>query len=317
MSDLFKNLYVVLVFALFLPLFVFASSNDVTFNNGSQIDLTIPSGGTMTLFPTNADTVHSVSVGASTIGLTLSQNSTFTATTSTTRWLQATPATHVTSTDCTSTQSSIAISKTTSGDASLTISIGDSCGQVVTGGGGSEVVTAAPTPAPAPAVEEEVVEEAVPPAVVEEAPAAPAPTPVVIQVAFPKILEIKTTLEREMENDNVRALQEALASDSELYPEGLVTGYFGPLTERAVQRFQAKYGIVSSGTSDTTGYGLVGPKTRVKLQEVFGGATRAPDVTDEAKIAELKAKIIELQALLMQLLQQFADALQAQVNALQ
>ncbi len=51
---------------------------------------------------------------------------------------------------------------------------------------------------------------------------------------------------------------------------GHETNYFGSLTERAVQKFQAKYDVVSSGTPNSTGYGVVGPKTRAKLQEVFG-----------------------------------------------
>lgn len=66
---------------------------------------------------------------------------------------------------------------------------------------------------------------------------------------------------------DVRKLQEALGTDSEVYPEGLVTGYFGPATRRAVQRFQEKYGLARPGVS---GYGFVGPKTRAKLNELYG-----------------------------------------------
>ncbi len=76
----------------------------------------------------------------------------------------------------------------------------------------------------------------------------------------------------------VTDLQAALKTNSSLYPEGLVTGYYGSLTTKAVQAFQAKYGIVSSGTPTTTGYGRVGPKTRAKLNEVFGGAAVIPPV---------------------------------------
>lgn len=47
------------------------------------------------------------------------------------------------------------------------------------------------------------------------------------------------------------------------YPE--ITGYFGVETERAVQRWQARNGIVSSGTPETTGYGAVGPKTQAAM----------------------------------------------------
>ncbi len=77
------------------------------------------------------------------------------------------------------------------------------------------------------------------------------------------------TLRRGMENDEIMSLQQKLKMDSTIYPEGLTTGYFGPLTEAAVQKFQVKYGIVSEGTPETTGYGLVGPKTRAKLNELY------------------------------------------------
>ena len=50
-----------------------------------------------------------------------------------------------------------------------------------------------------------------------------------------------------------------------------ITGYYGSLTTRAVQLFQAKYGIISSGSPFTTGYGFVGPKTRAKLNEFGAG----------------------------------------------
>ena len=69
-------------------------------------------------------------------------------------------------------------------------------------------------------------------------------------------------------SEEVKQLQRILAKDKGLYPEALVTGFFGPATERAVKRFQEKYQIVSSGTPDTTGYGAVGPKTAKKLLEL-------------------------------------------------
>jgi len=63
----------------------------------------------------------------------------------------------------------------------------------------------------------------------------------------------------------VAALQKFLAQDSALYPEQIVSGYFGALTELALKRFQERYGIAKSGDS---GYGFVGPKTRGKLNSL-------------------------------------------------
>ncbi len=76
-------------------------------------------------------------------------------------------------------------------------------------------------------------------------------------------------------NKEVKVLQELLdnneltkVSDSGFGSRGNETTYFGSLTRNAVRRFQKKYDIVSSGDERTTGYGLVGPKTRARLQEV-------------------------------------------------
>ena len=74
------------------------------------------------------------------------------------------------------------------------------------------------------------------------------------------------------EGADVTALQRFLAADVSIYPEGTVSGYFGSLTERAIQRWQTKQGIVSSGAPGTTGYGAVGPQTRNALQNC-GGAS--------------------------------------------
>ncbi|OGF79899.1 hypothetical protein A2926_04235 [Candidatus Giovannonibacteria bacterium RIFCSPLOWO2_01_FULL_44_40] len=69
--------------------------------------------------------------------------------------------------------------------------------------------------------------------------------------------------------DGVKILQALLAGWPEIYPEGFVTGYFGPLTQKAVERFQIKYGIVTQGDPISTGFGRVGPKTRAKLNEII------------------------------------------------
>ncbi len=88
-------------------------------------------------------------------------------------------------------------------------------------------------------------------------------------------------LKRGMKHPDVKRLQQLLNSDpatrltslkGEPGSPGYETNIFGGRTEEAVQKFQVKFNIVSSGTPETTGYGLVGPQTRAKLKEVF-----APD----------------------------------------
>ncbi|HUO56303.1 MAG TPA: PKD domain-containing protein [Candidatus Paceibacterota bacterium] len=64
---------------------------------------------------------------------------------------------------------------------------------------------------------------------------------------------------------DVAQLQEFLAQDRSIYPSGLVTGYFGPLTQAAVQAWQTRHNIVSSGTPATTGFGVVGPRTSAAI----------------------------------------------------
>jgi peptidoglycan hydrolase-like protein with peptidoglycan-binding domain len=52
-----------------------------------------------------------------------------------------------------------------------------------------------------------------------------------------------------------------------VYPEGIITGWFGQLTKKAVEKFQNKYGLDPVG--------IVGPQTRAKLAEVFGSSSIA------------------------------------------
>jgi len=69
-------------------------------------------------------------------------------------------------------------------------------------------------------------------------------------------------------SEEVRRLQSLLATKPGIYPEGKITGYYGSLTKKAVQRFQLEYKVINSIFD--AGSGIVGPKTRAKLQEVFG-----------------------------------------------
>ncbi|MEK7634808.1 MAG: peptidoglycan-binding domain-containing protein, partial [Patescibacteria group bacterium] len=63
-------------------------------------------------------------------------------------------------------------------------------------------------------------------------------------------------------SDQVKLLQSMLAKNKDIYPEGIITGYYGELTIKAVKRFQIKYNIEPIG--------IAGPKTRIKINEIFG-----------------------------------------------
>jgi hypothetical protein len=66
----------------------------------------------------------------------------------------------------------------------------------------------------------------------------------------------------------VIALQDCLKYEG-LFPTNIAsTGYFGAVTKKAVQAFQLKYGITTA--ANPAGFGRVGPKTRAKLNEIYG-----------------------------------------------
>lgn len=129
--------------------------------------------------------------------------------------------------------------------------------------------------------------------IVETAPEPPITQPITIATSplFPGILNIPRRLYMGISGNDVRVLQEALASMPDIYPEGLATGYFGSLTKRAVQRFQERYNVAKEGAP---GYGDVGPGTRAKLQELFGSKTVASQQTGEATVTALQQITREL-----------------------
>jgi len=80
---------------------------------------------------------------------------------------------------------------------------------------------------------------------------------------------INRDLDLGMRGDDVRQLQQFLRSQNYFtYPTD--TGYFYAATAQAVRAFQTARGIVSTGTARTTGYGVVGPKTRAEIAAICG-----------------------------------------------
>ncbi len=72
------------------------------------------------------------------------------------------------------------------------------------------------------------------------------------------------TLSPGMSGAAVTALQKFLVNQGLLSIDS-VTGFYGALTQSAVQNFQTQQGVVSSGSADTNGYGVVGTRTSAAI----------------------------------------------------
>lgn len=95
-------------------------------------------------------------------------------------------------------------------------------------------------------------------------------------------------------NNQVKILQLFLIQNN--YLQGLATGYYGVLTQKAIRRFQCDHDIVCSGSAGTTGWGSVGAKTRVALNNLYGN-----NPSSNAQNQSLQAQLLNLQAQLQAL----------------
>ena len=98
---------------------------------------------------------------------------------------------------------------------------------------------------------------------------------------------ITSSLDFGASGSNVMSLQQFLAADSSVYPEAIVSGYYGPLTRAAVQRYQCKQGIVCSGSAASTGYGRVGPRTLAAINASIGGVSNSPSGDSSAPLMSI------------------------------
>jgi hypothetical protein len=95
-------------------------------------------------------------------------------------------------------------------------------------------------------------------------------------------------LDRGDRGEDVSALQQTL-TDLGHFSYPTTTGFFGPITETALQAFQAARGIVSSGTSESTGYGRVGPQTLTELnnaQSSDDAATTLNNLLEQIRVLQ-------------------------------
>jgi|CXWK01.1.fsa_nt_gi peptidoglycan hydrolase-like protein with peptidoglycan-binding domain len=98
-------------------------------------------------------------------------------------------------------------------------------------------------------------------------------------------IEFTKELSLGVQSDDVKKLQEILATDKTIYPEGLKTGYFGERTKEAIKRLQEKFKIEKSGVLDQTTIDLIN-----KILESQGinkvippGLLIAPGLSDRIK----------------------------------
>lgn len=118
-------------------------------------------------------------------------------------------------------------------------------------------------------------------------------------VVYVDTLELSRTLSRGMKGGDIERLQRFLQRTGD-YTD-TITGYYGVRTEEAVKSWQARNGIVSSGSPNTTGYGAVGPSTRVALTraaQVAQSTESFPDPIEEVEgsvgVAETRSQTTQL-----------------------
>jgi peptidoglycan hydrolase-like protein with peptidoglycan-binding domain len=88
----------------------------------------------------------------------------------------------------------------------------------------------------------------------------------------------------------VKLLQNFLIAEGFL-ASGNSTGFFGQLTESSVKVYQCKLAIICTGTSNTTGWGVTGPKTRARLKQ---GSTTASD-TERTSVLQEQLRTLQQQ----------------------
>ena len=140
-----------------------------------------------------------------------------------------------------------------------------------------------------------------------------------IKILFIKPLKFKS------EGEEVKQLQQILnnlgfvIAKEGAGSKGNETNHFGSLTREAVKKFQCQHNIVCSGNEQTTGHGLLGPKTREKLNELSATTPSTSDVEGKGNGAQpvqhpmsninTQEQIINLKQQLIELMTQVIEML--------
>jgi peptidoglycan hydrolase-like protein with peptidoglycan-binding domain len=242
------------------PAQVFGAYDDVTLTTDTVISV----GGVDIDVSGSSAVMASITVNANNFSVVMNDGSTITVSSSDLYDIAVSPGHLVTSETCSSSEFKTTVTSTATQTVTFTATT-DLCSGSVSGGGGGGSGSLKP--------KTKLIPESSPQEVpTEETVTKPAPVST--------FLPLTRTLQQGDQNFEVLRLQQFLNSDPEtkiamsgVGSIGQETDYYGSLTVVAVQKFQTKHGIVSSGTSNTTGYGRIGPRTLIKINEVFGNQT--------------------------------------------
>ena len=294
--------------ALTTPVLAFAAL-DVTLSESSVVSV-----GGYSLVVSGSASIDSITVDTSNFSVQLSPGASLTVTSADRKAFTVSPSSLTTSQTCSATQSLVTVGLVSGAVTTVTITPSSSNCTLseggVLGGGGGGGGGGAPTPVytviPGTASSASSQGATVTQTTTGQTTTKTISTPSGITITITKSLKLGS------QNSEVKALQQALATDKTIYPEGKATGYYGPATRNAIIRFQKKYGL------EPVGY--VGPLTRKKLNEIYGtqaaqsSSTASSAQTSTITSGQTKAQQIQaIQTLINQLLEQ-VKALQAKKN---
>ncbi|MDO8555509.1 MAG: peptidoglycan-binding protein [bacterium] len=292
---------------LLAPVAVMAASSDVSASESSVITV-----GGINLTISDTANFDSITVNGSDFTMDLSKGASLTVTSSDRRKFTVSPSTYQQSFSCGSSNSTLQVGNNL-WDSTVTITVtpsSDTCvveggggGGGSSGGGGNNVT---PTYVVIPGT---VVKSTKTTKTTQETPSVVS-VPISVsgkKISFTRALKVK------MIGSDVKLLQQVLNSDSDTRvaksgagSPGSETNYFGTQTGNAVKKFQEKYKIAKKGVP---GYGLVGPKTRAKLEELAGVKKESTEPVSSSTTSQIDALQAQIQTLMKQI-----ETLQAQIK---
>ncbi len=98
--------------------------------------------------------------------------------------------------------------------------------------------------------------------------------------------QLTKTLKQGDTDEEVMLLQRVLTTlGKTVVPQGEETPYFGSLTASALKSLQCEKGIVCSGDPASTGFGLLGTKTRALLNSLWKSLSSIPARSNLAQVS--------------------------------